>query len=87
MATIFPVWISFATIEGGDAKYAAISAASVIAKEYHDEYIKNLVDKNPDLDEKYGLLSNMGYGTQRHMNGIKEYGISSFHRRSFKCCS
>ena len=44
-------FISFATIEGGDAKYAAISAASVIAKEYHDEYIKNLVDKNPDLDE------------------------------------
>ena len=80
-------FISYKTIPKGDSKYASICAASVLAKEYHDEYIRELVDENPELDEKYGLLSNMGYGTQQHMNGIKEYGISKFHRKSFSCCN
>lgn len=79
-------YVNHTTIEKGDSKYASISAASVLAKEYHDDYIEELVEEHPDLDEKYGLLSNMGYGTQKHMDGIKEYGISPFHRKSFKCC-
>ena len=78
--------VNHVTIEKGDAKYASISAASVLAKEYHDDYIEELVEENPELDEKYGLLSNMGYGTQKHMDGIKEHGVSKFHRKSFKCC-
>ena len=57
-----------------------------IAKEYHDEYIRELCKDNLDLDVKYGLLSNMGYGTKKHLEGIKLHGISSFHRKSFKCC-
>jgi len=41
---------------------------------------------NPILDEQYGILSNKGYGTKTHMDGIKAYGITKFHRRSFGIC-
>ena len=68
----------------GDSLYYSIAAASIIAKEYHDQYIKNICLENPDLDEKYGLLSNMGYGTKKHIEGIHKYGMSKFHRKSFK---
>jgi ribonuclease HII len=74
------------SIPQGDSKYYSIAAASIIAKEYHDEYIRELCKDNLDLDVKYGLLSNMGYGTKKHLEGIKLHGISSFHRKSFKCC-
>ena len=72
----------------GDSKYMSIAAASIIAKEYHDEYIKNLCLSNSDLDEKYNLLSNMGYGTKKHLIGLEKYGKSEFHRKTFKpCCN
>ena len=76
------------SIVKGDSKYLSIAAASIIAKEYHDEYIKNLCLSNLDLDEKYNLLSNMGYGTKKHLLGLEKYGNSDFHRKSFKpCCN
>jgi ribonuclease HII len=72
----------------GDGKYISIAAASIIAKEYHDEYIKELCLSNIELNEKYDLLSNMGYGTKKHLLGIEKHGNSSFHRKSFKpCCN
>jgi len=72
----------------GDAKYLSIAAASIIAKEFHDDYIKNLCSINPELNEKYCLLSNMGYGTKKHLLGLENYGNSVFHRKSFKpCCN
>ena len=69
-------------IVGGDDKYSAIAAASIIAKVTRDKYIESLCEMNPTLDEKYGILSNKGYGTKTHMDGIKAYGITKFHRRS-----
>ena len=72
----------------GDSKYLSIAAASIIAKEYHDDYIKDLCTTNPDLDKKYNLLSNMGYGTKKHFLGLEQYGNSTFHRLTFKpCCN
>ena len=71
------------SIVKGDSKYYSIAAASIIAKEYHDDYIKDLCLHHPDLDEKYNLLSNMGYGTAKHLDGIRKYGLSPFHRKSF----
>ena len=68
----------------GDNKYYSIAAASIIAKEYHDNYIKQLCIENNDLNEKYCLLNNMGYGTKKHIDGINKYGPSKFHRLSFK---
>jgi ribonuclease HII len=79
---IFP----YSTIEGGDNKYTAIAAASILAKVYRDKYINDLCVENPDLITKYGLDSNKGYGAKKHMDGIKEHGITIWHRRSFGIC-
>jgi len=76
----------YTTVIKGDATYYAISAASILAKEYHDEYIREICKKNPELDSNYKLLSNMGYGTKDHIKGIQENGITQYHRKSFKTC-
>ena len=81
-ATIIP----HKCIVKGDTLYYSIAAASIIAKCEHDKYIQNLCNENPELNEKYNLLSNMGYGSKTHLEGIKEHGISKYHRKSFKCC-
>ena len=69
----------------GDSKVTSISAASILAKVYHDNYIEELVKANTDL-LKYDLLNNMGYGTKNHINAIKKYGISKYHRKTFGIC-
>jgi ribonuclease HII len=69
----------------GDNKYYNIAAASILAKENHDDYVKELVKNNPDL-EKYGWLNNMCYGAKTHIDAIKEYGITSYHRKTFGIC-
>ena len=76
----------YETIEGGDNKYTAIAAASILAKVERDKYIEELCIQNPELVEKYGIDSNKGYGSKRHMDGIKQYGITKWHRRSFGIC-
>ena len=68
----------------GDSLYYSIAAASIIAKEHHDMYIRELISIDPTLDEKYSLSSNMGYPTAKHFDGIKKYGCSEYHRKSFK---
>jgi ribonuclease HII len=76
------------SIVKGDATYLSIAAASIIAKEYHDEYIRELCIQNPELDVKYSLTKNMGYGTKKHLEGLKTHGISPFHRKTFApCCN
>jgi len=70
----------------GDSKYHSIAAASIISKVFHGRYIKELCGKYPELDEKYGLLSNMGYGTKKHIEGIKKNGITEYHRKTFGIC-
>jgi len=70
-------------IEGGDSKVLGIAAASILAKEYRDNYVKNIVKEHPELDEKYGWFSNKGYGTKKHMDGLKQFGASSYHRKTF----
>jgi len=78
--------IPYVTVEGGDNKFTAIAAASILAKVERDKYIEQLCLENPDLIEKYGLDSNKGYGSKKHMDGIKKYGISKWHRRTFGIC-
>ena len=67
----------------GDSKYFSIACASILAKVEHDKYIKKLVQENSEI-EKYDLLNNMGYGTKKHIEAIKSYGYSNYHRRSYK---
>jgi ribonuclease HII len=78
--------ISYVTIEGGDNKYASIAAASILAKVERDKYIAELCDKNPELKEYYGIDKNKGYGVKKHLEGIKEHGISLWHRKTFSPC-
>ena len=73
-------------VEGGDNKYTAIAAASILAKTERDKYIEELCINNPELIHRYGIDSNKGYGAKKHMDGIKQYGITKWHRRSFGIC-
>jgi ribonuclease HII len=79
--------IPYDFIEGGDNKYSAIAAASILAKVERDKYIEDLCIENPDLVEKYSLDTNKGYGSKKHLDGIKEHGITIWHRRTFGICS
>jgi ribonuclease HII len=78
--------IPYTTIEGGDNKYTAIAAASILAKVERDKYINELCEQNPTLSEYYSIDSNKGYGAKKHLDGIKEHGITIWHRRSFGIC-
>jgi len=73
-------------VEGGDNAYSAIAAASILAKVERDKYIEELCSQNPTLIEHYAIDSNKGYGAKKHMEGIKEHGITIWHRRSFGIC-
>jgi ribonuclease HII len=63
----------------GDAKYQSIAAASILAKTYRDDFMRNLHQQYP----YYGWDHNMGYPTVAHRDGIKQHGITPFHRLSF----
>jgi len=79
--------IEHTCITGGDNKYTAIAAASILAKVARDQYIEDLCEEFPYLDEHYSIASNKGYGAKKHMDGIVEHGITPWHRRSFRPCS
>ena len=68
------------TIINGDEKIKVISAASIIAKVYRD----NLMIKLAEKFSVYAWESNFGYGTKAHLEGLKKFGITSHHRKSFK---
>lgn len=72
-------------INGGDAIYTSIAAASILAKTYRDEYIDQLVIDNPEL-KKYDIQNNKGYGTNKHIEAIKKYGLTKWHRTTFGLC-
>jgi ribonuclease HII len=74
------------TIEKGDSIYMGIAAASIIAKVAHDQYITDLCNKHPELSTKYHLDTNVGYGTRQHLDGIREHGITQWHRQSYGPC-
>jgi ribonuclease HII len=78
--------LPYTCIEGGDNKFTAIAAASILAKVERDKYIEEICKENPELIEKYGIDQNKGYGAKRHLDGIKEHGITIWHRRSFGIC-
>ena len=78
--------IPYETIEGGDNKYTCIAAASILAKNERDTYIEDLCRQYPILNEQYGLAKNMGYGTKQHRDGIDQYGITQWHRKTYGLC-
>lgn len=78
--------IRYQMVEQGDNTYTSIAAASILAKVERDKYIDELCADNPELSERYGIDSNKGYGAKKHMEGIKMYGITKWHRKSFGIC-
>ena len=68
------------TVVKGDGKYLSIAAASVLAKTYRDEYMLQLHEQYPH----YHWDTNMGYPTKAHYEAIRQYGITPYHRKSFR---
>ena len=69
----------YRTVVHGDATYASIAAASVLAKTWRDEYMRRIASEFP----QYGWERNMGYPTAEHIQAIKKYGYTPYHRMSF----
>ena len=72
--------IPYTAIIKGDAKSESIAAASIVAKVYRDNMMKELDKEYPMYDFK----SNKGYGTKKHIEAIKKYGVLKEHRKTFK---
>ena len=64
----------------GDSKYMSIAAASVLAKTYRDEYMNRIHEEFP----MYNWKQNKGYPTIEHREAIRKYGITKYHRMSFR---
>ncbi|HVM87284.1 MAG TPA: ribonuclease HII [Puia sp.] len=63
----------------GDAMYASVAAASILAKTYRDDYMKQLHEEFPH----YKWNTNKGYGTPEHRSAIEDFGLCKYHRKSF----
>jgi ribonuclease HII len=72
--------IPHTTIVKGDAKFMSIAAASVLAKTYRDEFMQKIDIEYPN----YFWKKNKGYPTQQHRDAIQQFGITKYHRKSFK---
>jgi ribonuclease HII len=79
-------FVDYKCVIGGDNKYLNIACASILAKEYHDKIIRGFIEENPDYDTKYDWNSNVCYGTEKHRNGIEQWGVSKYHRKTFGIC-
>ena len=72
--------IPHTTIVKGDAKFMSIAAASVLAKTHRDEFMQKLDEEFPD----YFWKKNKGYPTKQHRDAIREFGVTNYHRKSFR---
>ena len=72
--------IPHSCIVKGDRKYLSIAAASILAKTYRDDYMNMIHEEYP----MYNWKKNKGYPTVEHREAIKKYGITKYHRKSFR---
>ena len=71
--------IPYKTVVKGDATFLSIAAASILAKTYRDDYMNGLHQEFP----YYGWDHNAGYPTKAHRQGIREHGLTPYHRKTF----
>ncbi len=71
------------TVIDGDATYLSIAAASILAKEAHDDWVREFCEAEPDIAARYSLASCKGYGTAKHREGLRIHGVHEYHRRRF----
>ena len=69
----------YRTVVHGDATYASIAAASVLAKTYRDDFMRLIAREYP----QYGWDRNMGYPTAEHIEAIRQHGLTPWHRKTF----
>lgn len=76
-----PLWknVPWQTFVKGDGRFASIAAASVLAKTWRDEYMRRIANEYP----QYGWDRNMGYPTHEHIEAIRKYGYTPYHRKTF----
>jgi len=72
--------IPFTCMIKGDARFLSIAAASVLAKTYRDDFMEKIAEEFPD----YGWKKNKGYPTKKHREGIKKFGVTKYHRKTFR---
>lgn len=72
--------IPHSCIVKGDSKFMSIAAASILAKTYRDEYMNRIHEEFP----MYNWKQNKGYPTKEHREAIRKYGITKYHRMSFR---
>jgi ribonuclease HII len=72
--------IPFTCMVKGDARFYPIAAASVLAKTYRDEFMEKIHREFP----QYDWNKNKGYPTKKHRQGIKDFGVTKYHRMSFR---
>ena len=72
--------IPFETVIKGDGKFLNIAAASILAKTNRDAYMAKIHEEFP----MYNWIQNKGYPTKEHREAIKKYGITPYHRKSFR---
>lgn len=72
--------IPYKTIIKGDSKFLHIAAASILAKTYRDAYMEKIHEEYP----MYNWKQNKGYPTKEHREAIKSYGVTKYHRKSFR---
>jgi ribonuclease HII len=76
-------WIPYTCEPKADQTNILAAAASIVAKTYRDNMVREKCAQYPELDVKYGFLNNKAYGTKHHLQGLELHGPCVFHRRSF----
>lgn len=84
--TIFERWrdVEYECVPRADQTIKEVSAASIVAKVTRDRAIYKMCLEDPSLDERYAISKNKGYLSSRHIEGIREHGLTKWHRRSYK---
>lgn len=72
--------IPFQTIVKGDSKYQSIAAASILAKTHRDAYMEKIHEEFP----MYNWKQNKGYPTKEHREAIRQFGVTKYHRMTFR---
>lgn len=82
---LFMPWksVPYETIVRGEDSHKEIAMASILAKKTRDNFVLELCRESPELQEKYDIGHNKGYGTAKHREGLRKHGSHRLHRKSF----